>query len=532
VLTSDVRPSRNWHSASPDQAAGALPWTMVLPVRTRRATATQSLELAIRQRLGQLAPEALAPIAAALLAWWPLRPKRARGLEVVLVQANGSREKVVLHPPLVRIGRDASCHLQLPASTVSREHCEIRVEEDRLWIVDLESTSGTWVNGYRLEALEQRPLLPGDQIDIHPFRLVIGRMDVESAEPSVRLEPIRPLALEGDPFQQLGTPDSLWVAARSGGFATWFRLPTTWVAHSYRALGYQAPQAPEDQPHNPVDRAITAFLLGRAAQTLGESLGRTVEITAPLAAEQARRVAGAGAVAGRWEGAELGLDLSGLTHQVVAVWQPGALGRLDVAREASQGWPADLHFDVAVEAGLAVLSYRDLPRLEPGDIVLPDEWWPARPASGGEAVAGAVRLRLQGWTREARLAAGASGGPAGLSIESAWSIAPKGAVMGSSGPRTMLGDANAPAMVVPDELETLLVFELERINVPLRELVSWQPGATILLERSADDPIRIVLEQAGGPRVLGTGRVVVVDGKLGVQIESWHLEARPREGAP
>ena len=77
---------------------------------------------------------------------------------------------------------------------------------------------------------------------------------------------------------------------------------------------------------------------------------------------------------------------------------------------------------------------------------------------------------------------------------------------------------------LPEELETMVSFELDRIAVPLGELLSWQPGATVRLQRAPEDPLRIVLRQAGQERLLGYGRVVVVDEKIGIQIERWLVE--------
>jgi len=50
--------------------------------------------------------------------------------------------------PLV-IGRDASCEICVPISRISRQHCEIYLQDDELYILDT-STNGTMVGGRRL----------------------------------------------------------------------------------------------------------------------------------------------------------------------------------------------------------------------------------------------------------------------------------------------------------------------------------------------------------------------------------------------
>ena len=72
-----------------------------------------------------------------------------------------------------------------------------------------------------------------------------------------------------------------------------------------------------------------------------------------------------------------------------------------------------------------------------------------------------------------------------------------------------------------DDVEVTICFELERLHVPLGELRTWREGEAVRLDRGIDEPIRLVLRQPGGDRLLGHGRVVVLDGLLGVVVESW-----------
>src|SRR5688500_13000363 len=157
------------------QGAAAREWAAHLP-RLDGGTVTAR---AARQRLaGRLRAaftgERLGQSAASREPWWPLRPRRTQGLELVLVHPDGRREKAVFFHRGVRIGRDSSCQLQLQADTVSGQHCEIRVDDDRMWLVDLASSNGTRVNGVGLVAFEPRPLVSGDELDVRPFRGAAG----------------------------------------------------------------------------------------------------------------------------------------------------------------------------------------------------------------------------------------------------------------------------------------------------------------------------------------------------------------------
>jgi Protein of unknown function (DUF3662)/FHA domain len=67
--------------------------------------------------------------------------------------------------PLARdvttIGRAKDCDIAIDDSSVSRRHAELRVDGDAVWIVDLDSTNGTEVNG---RPIERARLEHGDRV--------------------------------------------------------------------------------------------------------------------------------------------------------------------------------------------------------------------------------------------------------------------------------------------------------------------------------------------------------------------------------
>lgn len=58
------------------------------------------------------------------------------------------------------LGRKEDCDLVLNDGSISRKHCRIFKRRGEMWLVDLESRNGTFLNGSRLE--EERPLRDGD----------------------------------------------------------------------------------------------------------------------------------------------------------------------------------------------------------------------------------------------------------------------------------------------------------------------------------------------------------------------------------
>jgi len=76
------------------------------------------------------------------------------------------------------IGRHSSCHICIPARTISRRHCQCYVDGATVTLRDLGSSHGTFVNGQRIERVE---LHHGDVISIGGVDL---RFDAEGAAPA------------------------------------------------------------------------------------------------------------------------------------------------------------------------------------------------------------------------------------------------------------------------------------------------------------------------------------------------------------
>ena len=61
------------------------------------------------------------------------------------------------------LGRDEGCSIRLRDHSVSRVHCQIKSGARRLVLTDLQSTTGTFVNGERVVEVA---LKPGDQVNV------------------------------------------------------------------------------------------------------------------------------------------------------------------------------------------------------------------------------------------------------------------------------------------------------------------------------------------------------------------------------
>jgi DNA-binding CsgD family transcriptional regulator len=86
------------------------------------------------------------------------------------------RRTVSVDGDLIRVGRDASCEVELPGDlTVSRVHALIKLDGGELSIEDLGSRNGTVLNGRPLAG--RAPLSPSDRVLIGNFVLVVPEQD-------------------------------------------------------------------------------------------------------------------------------------------------------------------------------------------------------------------------------------------------------------------------------------------------------------------------------------------------------------------
>ena len=90
--------------------------------------------------------------------------------EVVTLTLNGSEHAVSQRS--VVLGRSRECDIRVDDANVSRRHAEVRQEGATYWLVDLDSTNGTELNGRRVSRAK---LTDGDTITVGGTEIVFGR---------------------------------------------------------------------------------------------------------------------------------------------------------------------------------------------------------------------------------------------------------------------------------------------------------------------------------------------------------------------
>ena len=90
--------------------------------------------------------------------------------EVVTLTVAGEKHEIT--SSRVVLGRSRACDVHVPDVNVSRRHAEVRQEGTTYWVVDLDSTNGTVLNG---KAVERERLRDGDTITLGSTEIVFGR---------------------------------------------------------------------------------------------------------------------------------------------------------------------------------------------------------------------------------------------------------------------------------------------------------------------------------------------------------------------
>lgn len=97
--------------------------------------------------------------------------------EVIVYVGEDSPRLLTITPGEYLIGRGASCHIPVEAGDVSRMHARLSFTGHRLLIEDLQSATGTFIGGQRIEL--PTPLQSGSEVHVGGARLVV-RFDKET----------------------------------------------------------------------------------------------------------------------------------------------------------------------------------------------------------------------------------------------------------------------------------------------------------------------------------------------------------------
>jgi pSer/pThr/pTyr-binding forkhead associated (FHA) protein len=99
-------------------------------------------------------------------------------LQLLLIEEGQLKQRCRMTPDMtITGGRDPECDLLLESQSASRFHADFIFSGQELFVVDRQSTNGTFVNGNRVPANEQISLEIGDRVRIGPAEVVIWNED-------------------------------------------------------------------------------------------------------------------------------------------------------------------------------------------------------------------------------------------------------------------------------------------------------------------------------------------------------------------
>jgi EAL domain-containing protein (putative c-di-GMP-specific phosphodiesterase class I) len=102
-----------------------------------------------------------------------------------LVEGGRQLRRIAVHPLPFRIGRSQELSLYLASESVSKEHAEIDSRDGKLWVRDLGSKNGTFVNSARVG---EARLHEGDIVHFAQVEFRVGRQELDETQ-QAGLEP-------------------------------------------------------------------------------------------------------------------------------------------------------------------------------------------------------------------------------------------------------------------------------------------------------------------------------------------------------
>ena len=92
------------------------------------------------------------------------------GICLAMAIIDGGERRFPLSNSCTVLGRDTRCDLRVSLPSVAMQHCEIKMDGDTLTLRDLDSPTGTFHNGTKVQFAK---LLPDDRLTVGPVTFVV-----------------------------------------------------------------------------------------------------------------------------------------------------------------------------------------------------------------------------------------------------------------------------------------------------------------------------------------------------------------------
>jgi len=135
---------------------------------------------------------------------------------LIIESDNGSKEVIRLRSGTNRLGRSSVNDFMIPHPSVSRLHCEIEVKEEGMFIRDLDSSNGTFVDA---ELVTYGRLVAGQTLQLGDVRMLVEDAPVAAPVqiPSCYNHPSHPASMQCRQCHKVFCGACVHVLQRAGG---------------------------------------------------------------------------------------------------------------------------------------------------------------------------------------------------------------------------------------------------------------------------------------------------------------------------
>ncbi|MDB5345408.1 MAG: hypothetical protein JWP89_3785 [Schlesneria sp.] len=135
--------------------------------------------------------------------------------DLIIFSGKMKGQRLILPDREVIVGRDESCHMRIASSLISRRHCSLKGALNGVWVRDLESQNGTYVNDV---AISQPYLMkPGDVLRIGAALFQVPRLrpsQLKAIDDRLSDDDISSWLTEDEQTQTAAAPDTTVIKGR------------------------------------------------------------------------------------------------------------------------------------------------------------------------------------------------------------------------------------------------------------------------------------------------------------------------------
>jgi flagellar motor switch/type III secretory pathway protein FliN len=408
--------------------------------------------------------------------------------------------------PTISIGRTNDNDVPLKSPIVSKKHAVIFRRGLEYYLKDMESNNGTHLNQVRLETGSEVVLKNDDVIKIEPFEIKVSLpTDVSIAKRPLKIEMTAVRA-----SREMRAPRHLGVFLQVQPLGKTIALlldeeSARWLIQKI-FMGQDSRGAWTD-----IESGLLEFMTCKILSTLNPFFRESRFILQDVVREEAEILKLLAAQKNVVEVAfgtktEIGMVHAGLFLPSEFFTQQ----KTEVDFISRAPWLSKRSYSFSADVGVAFLSPEQIGILEGGDIILLDR---ANVSYDGQKIEGKIALHSSKLRRGVIQASMLCDGDGKAKIT-------VGGIV-QEGLRHMTEVSKKPETAteegIPEVLSSLeipVIVEFARLNFTLEELSALKEGQVLELEKSPPEAVDLSVDG----KVIANGKLVDVEGKLGVQI--------------